>query len=218
MTNIFKIGLKLANKTKFDYLPLFKAYENGMSVAEISRKYNINRTSFFNCYKRYKEKIDSNIAEAELHLDKGLRAFENAVTNINKQKKEAESKKGQEREILLKQAEANKQQLEKTLHTLENSHGILAHQVIQVSSRALKKSYELLGDIQSAEELADITKSLKSITDALGIMPRQPMVAIQNNINNQDSQNGGKKLEISVNFINAKENKENITDAEVIDG
>ena len=207
----------MANKTKFDYLPLFKAYENGMSVAEISRKYNINRTSFFNCYKRYKEKLDSNIAEAEHHLHKGLRAFENAVTNINKQKKEAETKKGQEREILLKQAEANKQQLEKTLHTLENSHGILAHQVIQVSSRALKKSYELLGDIQSAEELADITKCLKSITDALGIMPRQPMVAIQNNVNSTDSQNGGKKLEISVNFINAKENKENITDAEVID-
>ena len=207
----------MANKTKFDYLPLFQAYENGMSVAEISRKYNINRTSFFNCYKRYKEKLDSNIAEAELHLDKGLRAFENAVTNINKQKKEAETKKGQEREILLKQAEANKQQLEKTLHTLENSHGILAHQVIQVSSRALKKSYELLGDIQSAEELADITKSLKSITDALGIMPRTPMVAIQNNVNSTDSQNGGKKLEISVNFINAKDNKENITEAEVID-
>ena len=207
----------MANKTKFDYLPLFKAYENGMSVAEIAKRYNINRTSFFNCYKRYKEKIDSNIAEAEHHLDKGLRAFENAVTNINKQKREAENKKGQEREILLKQAEANKQQLEKTLHTLENSHGILAHQVIQVSSRALKKSYELLGDIQSAQELADITKSLKSITDALGIMPRTPMVAIQNNINNQDSQNGGKKLEISVNFINTKDSKENIQDAEVID-
>ena len=217
MTNIFKVNW-VANKTKFDYLPLFKAYENGMSVAEIAKQYNINRTSFFNCYKRYKEKLDSNIAEAEHHLDKGLRAFENAVTNINKQKKEAETKKGQEREILLKQAEANKQQLEKTLHTLENSHGILAHQVIQVSSRALKKSYELLGDIQSAQELADITKSLKSITDALGIMPRTPMVAIQNNINNQDSQNGGKKLEISVNFINTKDSKENIQDAEVIDG
>ena len=207
----------MANKTKFDYLPLFKAYENGMSVAEISRKYNINRTSFFNCYKRYKSKIDSNIAEAEHHLDKGLKAFENAVTNINNQKREAEQKKGQEREKLLKEAEANKQQLEKTLHTLENSHGILAHQVIQVSSRALKKSYELLGDIQSAEELADITKSLKSITDALGIMPRQPMVAIQNNVNNTDSQNERKKLEISVNFINAKESKENIQEAEVID-
>ena len=207
----------MANKTKFDYLPLFKAYENGMSVAEISRKYNINRTSFFNCYKRYKTKIDSNIAEAELHLDKGLRAFESAVTNINNQKREAEKKKGQERENLLKQAEANKQQLEKTLNTLEDSHGILAHQVIQVSSRALKKSYELLGDIQSAEELADITKSLKSITDALGIMPRSPMVAIQNNVNNTDSQNGGKKLEINVNFINAKDSKENITEAEVIE-
>ena len=208
----------MANKTKFDYLPLFQAYENGMSVAEISRKYNINRTSFFNCYKRYKSKIDGNIAEAELHLDKGLKAFENAVTNINNQKREAEKKKGQEREILLKQAEANKQQLEKTLHTLENSHGILAHQVIQVSSRALKKSYELLGDIQSAEELADITKSLKSITDALGIMPRQPMVAIQNNVNShQGGVNSDKKLEISVNFINAKDSKENIQEAEVID-
>ena len=208
----------MANKTKFDYLPLFKAYENGMSVAEIAKRYNINRTSFFNCYKRYKEKLDSNIAEAEHDLDKGLKAFENAVTNINNQKREAEKKKGQEREILLKQAEANKQQLEKTLHTLENSHGILAHQVIQVSSRALKKSYELLGDIQSAEELADITKSLKSITDALGIMPRQPMVAIQNNVNsNQGGAHSDKKLEISVNFINAKDNKENIQEAEVID-
>ena len=207
----------MANKTKFDYLPLFKAYENGeMSVAEISRKYNINRTSFFNCYKRYKEKIDTNIAEAEHHLDKGLKAFENAVTNINNQKKEAEAKKGQEREILLKQAEANKQQLERTINTLENSHGILAHQIIQVSSRGLKKAFELLGDTHSAQELADITKSLKSITDALGIMPRQPMVAIQNNINNQGGANSDKKLEISVNFLNAKD-KENIQDTEVID-
>lgn len=208
----------MANKTKFDYLPLFKAYENGeMSVAEISRKYNINRTSFFNCYKRYKEKIDSNIAEAEHHLDKGLKAFENAVTNINNQKREAENKKGQEREILLKQAEANKQQLERTINTLENSHGILAHQIIQVSSKGLTKAFELLGDTHSAQELADITKSLKSITDALGIMPRQPMVAIQNNINNQGGANSDKKLEISVNFLNAKENKENIQEAEVVD-
>lgn len=208
----------MANKTKFDYLPLFKAYENGeMSVAEISRKYNINRTSFFNCYKRYKEKIDTNIAEAEHHLDKGLKAFENAVTNINNQRKEAETKKGQEREWLLREAEANKQQLERTLNTLENSHGILAHQIIQVSSRGLKKAFELLGDTHSAQELADITKSLKSITDALGIMPRQPMVAIQNNINNQGGANNDKKLEISVNFLNAKESKENIQEAEVID-
>lgn len=208
----------MANKTKFDYLPLFKAYENGeMTVAEISRKYNINRTSFFNCYKRYKEKIDSNIAEAEHHLDRGLKAFENAVTNINNQKKEAENKKGQEREILLKQAEANKQQLERTINTLENSHGMLAHQIIQVSSKGLTKAFELLGDTHSAQELADITKSLKSITDALGIMPRQPMVAIQNNINNQGGANSDKKLEISVNFLNSKEKKENIQEAEVID-
>ena len=208
----------MANKTKFDYLPLFKAYENGeMSVAEISRKYNINRTSFFNCYKRYKEKIDSNIAEAELHLDKGLKAFENAVTNINNQKREAETKKGQEREWLLREAEANKQQLERTINTLENSHGILAHQIIQVSSKGLTKAFELLGDTHSAQELADITKSLKSITDALGIMPRQPMVAIQNNINSQGGANSDKKLEISVNFLNAKDNKENIQEAEVVD-
>lgn len=204
----------MANKTKFDYFPLFKAYENGeMSVAEISRKYNINRTSFFNCYKRYKEKIDSNIAEAEHHLDKGLKAFENAVTNINNQKKEAENKKGQEREILLKQAEANKQQLERTLNTLENSHGILAHQIIQVSSRGLKKAFELLGDTSSAQELADITKSLKSITDALGIMPRQPMVAIQNNINQNLKNNRNNNVEVKVEFINAKKNK----DDEIID-
>ena len=81
----------------------------------------------------------------------------------------------------------------------------------------MKKSYELLGDIQSAEELADITKSLKSITDALGIMPRQPMVAIQNNVNSNGGANSDKKLEISVNFINAKDNKENIQEAEVVD-
>ena len=205
----------MANKTKFDYLPLFKAYENGeMSVAEISRKYNINRTSFFNCYKRYKEKIDSNIAEAEHHLDKGLKAFENAVTNINNQKKEAETKKGQEREWLLREAEANKQQLERTINTLENSHGMLAHQIIQVSSKGLTKAFELLGDTHSAQELADITKSLKSITDALGIMPRQPMVAIQNNINNQSRANNDKKLEISVNFIKPKNKDDKIIDVE----
>lgn len=204
----------MANKTKFDYLPLFKAYENGeMSVAEISRKYNINRTSFFNCYKRYKEKIDSNIAEAEHHLDKGLKAFENAVTNINNQKREAETKKGQEREWLLREAEANKQQLERTINTLENSHGILAHQIIQVSSKGLTKAFELLGDTHSAQELADITKSLKSITDALGIMPRQPMVAIQNNIN-QNLKNNRNNVEVKVEFIKPKNKDDEIIEVE----
>lgn len=204
----------MANKTKFDYLPLFKAYENGeMSVAEISRKYNINRTSFFNCYKRYKEKIDSNIAEAEHHLDKGLKAFENAVTNINNQKREAETKKGQEREWLLREAEANKQQLERTINTLENSHGILAHQIIQVSSKGLTKAFELLGDTHSAQELADITKSLKSITDALGIMPRQPMVAIQNNIN-QNLKNNRNNVEVKVEFIKPKNKDDDIIEVE----
>lgn len=205
----------MANKTKFDYLPLFKAYENGeMSVAEISRKYNINRTSFFNCYKRYKEKIDSNIAEAEHHLDKGLKAFENAVTNINNQKREAETKKGQEREWLLREAEANKQQLERTINTLENSHGILAHQIIQVSSKGLTKAFELLGDTHSAQELADITKSLKSITDALGIMPRQPMVAIQNNINQNLKNNRNNNVEVKVEFIKPKNKDDEIIDVE----
>lgn len=204
----------MANKTKFDYLPLFKAYENGeMSVAEISRKYNINRTSFFNCYKRYKDKIDNNIAEAEHHLDKGLKAFENAVTNINNQKREAETKKGQEREWLLREAEANKQQLERTINTLENSHGILAHQIIQVSSKGLTKAFELLGDTHSAQELADITKSLKSITDALGIMPRQPMVAIQNNIN-QNLKNNRNNVEVKVEFIKPKNKDDEIIEVE----
>lgn len=44
----------MAKKTKFDYKPLFEAYANGdLTATQIAKIYNINRSSFLQCYKRF---------------------------------------------------------------------------------------------------------------------------------------------------------------------
>ena len=206
----------MAKKTKIDYLPLFEKYERGeLTATQIAKDYGLNRSSFIQCYNRYKAGLDENISNTAEHLDKGLTALRQAQENIKAKEAEAETLTGEKREKALREARANRQALMSSLDILERHHGALAQAAISVVGKGIKKANDLLDIVESPSEYAAIMSGLKSSVDSIGLFPRNPLVAIQNNINNNTETESKKKdFEIKINFLHNKKSK---NDSEIID-
>ena len=188
----------MAKKTKIDYLPLFEKYERGeLTATQIAKDYGLNRSSFIQCYNRYKAGLDENISNTAEHLDKGLTALRQAQENIKAKETEAETLTGEKRERALREARANRQALMSSLDILERHHGALAQAAISVVGKGIKKANDLLDIVESPSEYAAIMSGLKSSVDSIGLFPRPkaPLVAIQNNINNNTKQNTNETIE-----------------------
>lgn len=211
----------MAKKTKIDYLPLFEKYERGeLTATQIAKDYGLNRSSFIQCYNRYKAGLDENISNTAEHLDKGLTALRQAQENIKAKETEAETLTGEKRERALREARANRQALMSSLDILERHHGALAQAAISVVGKGIKKANELLDIVESPSEYAAIMSGLKSSVDSIGLFqkPKAPLVAIQNNVNSETGENNKKKdFEIKINFLNSKQEKkkDEVIDAEV---
>ncbi|MDD7741715.1 MAG: hypothetical protein PUJ19_03060 [Campylobacteraceae bacterium] len=211
----------MAKKTKIDYLPLFEKYERGeLTATQIAKDYGLNRSSFIQCYNRYKAGLDENISNTAEHLDKGLTALRQAQENIKAKETEAETLTGEKRERALREARANRQALMSSLDILEKHHGALAQAAISVVGKGIKKANDLLDIVESPSEYAAIMSGLKSSVDSIGLFPRPkaPLVAIQNNINSETGADNKKKdFEIKINFLNSKQEKkkDEVIDAEV---
>lgn len=209
----------MAKKTKIDYLPLFEKYERGeLTATQIAKDYGLNRSSFIQCYNRYKAGLDENISNTAEHLDKGLTALRQAQENIKAKETEAETLTGEKRERALREARANRQALMSSLDILERHHGALAQAAISVVGKGIKKANDLLDIVESPSEYAAIMSGLKSSVDSIGLFPRNPLVAIQNNVNNNaETESKKKDFEIKINFLNSKQEKkkDEIIDAEV---
>lgn len=211
----------MAKKTKIDYLPLFEKYERGeLTATQIAKDYGLNRSSFIQCYNRYKAGLDENISNTAEHLDKGLTALRQAQENIKAKETEAETLTGEKRERALREARANRQALMSSLDILEKHHGALAQAAISVVGKGIKKANDLLDIVESPSEYAAIMSGLKSSVDSIGLFqkPKAPLVAIQNNVNSETGTNDKKKdFEIKINFLNSKQEKkkDEVIDAEV---
>ena len=211
----------MAKKTKIDYLPLFEKYERGeLTATQIAKDYGLNRSSFIQCYNRYKAGLDENISNTAEHLDKGLTALRQAQENIKAKETEAETLTGEKRERALREARANRQALMSSLDILEKHHGALAQAAISVVGKGIKKANDLLDIVESPSEYAAIMSGLKSSVDSIGLFPRPkaPLVAIQNNINADAKSDSDKKpFEVKINFLNSKQEKkkDEVIDAEV---
>ena len=211
----------MAKKTKIDYLPLFQKYERGeLTATQIAKDYGLNRSSFIQCYNRYKAGLDENISNTAEHLDKGLTALRQAQENIKAKETEAETLTGEKRERALREARANRQALMSSLDILERHHGALAQAAISVVGKGIKKANDLLDIVESPSEYAAIMSGLKSSVDSIGLFqkPKAPLVAIQNNVNSETGADNKKKdFEIKINFLHNKQEKkkDEVIDAEV---
>ena len=147
-----------------------------------------------------------------------MTALRQAQENIKAKETEAETLTGEKRERALRQARANRQALMSSLDILERHHGALAQAAISVVGKGIKKANDLLDIVESPSEYAAIMSGLKSSVDSIGLFPRNPLVAIQNNINADVKSDSDKKpFEVKINFLHSKQEKkkDEVIDAEV---
>jgi hypothetical protein len=79
--------------------------------------------------------------------------------------------------------------------------------MVGLMKKGLKKGNEMLDIAQTPEEFAQAMRGIKIGADTLGMTPKMPLVAIQNNIN-QNLKNNRNNVEVKVEFINAKKKKD----------
>ena len=188
------------------YTDAIAEYQTGLySVSDLARKYKVKRGTLASYISKNNITISNNTQQAILSIDRGLEKLK------------------QEKEQILSNDLATKEQeqrinaLNKGFEYLEARHGLLAKGVVDLVGRGFKKSGEMLEMVENSQDLLNTMKAIKTGADTLGLFPKSPLVAIQNNINKEINQQiGAQNLQIEINFIDKKE-KSDIIDAETIE-
>ena len=201
----------MARKPLVDYEPIVAEYIAGLSsIPDLAKKYKCNRTALYNYIKQNNIKIDDKIKTGISAIKSGIIELHTARDEIINDNNDNVNDKA----VLLK-----KQALMKGFEHLEK-YGDFGSFAVGVAKKLLKKSNELLNEVNTPAELAQVASSTKTSFDLLGITPpKTPLVAIQNNINNATSGNDKKHLEIKIKFVEPKEKKANdeIIDTELME-
>lgn len=194
----------MAKPLPSQYKDILAEYQSGLcSVGELAKKYKVNRTALYDYIRKNNIKINNNIKQSIETIDKGLNELTEAKNEIiNNQGDNLNT----ERQL---------NALNKGLDYLEARHGELAKGVIALVTKGFKKSNEMFDIIETPEQLQSVMRSIKLGSDTLGLFPKSPLVAIQQNINKEVNQNiGAKNIQVNINFV--KKDKENeIIDAEI---
>lgn len=201
----------MARKPLVDYDTITAEYMAGLSsLPDLAKKYKCNRTALYNYIKKNNIKVDDKIKTGVSSIKAGIIELHSARDEIIN-----DSNNGvNDKEVALK-----KQALMKGFEHLEK-YGDFGSFAVGVAKKLLKKSNELLNEVSTPAELAQVASSTKTSFDLLGITPpKTPLVAIQNNINNATSGNDKKHLEIKIKFVEPKEKKDNdeIIDTELME-
>lgn len=199
----------MPRKFLVDYEPIVAEYVAGLaSIPDLAKKYKCNRTALYNHIKKNDIKVNDKISSGIAYIKSGINELHSLKEEIIS---DAENNVNDKSVILKKQA------LMKGFEHLER-YGDFGSFAVGVAKKLLKKSNELLNEVSTPAELAQVAASTKTSFDLLGITPpKTPLIAIQNNINGADKKTSGKKLEINVNFIHEKKESKETIDVEVID-
>lgn len=195
----------MPRKFLVDYKPIVAEYVAGLaSVADLAKKYKCNRTALYNHIKKHNIQVDDNIKTGIAYIKTGISELHSAkeaiISDINNNVND--------KSVTLK-----KQALMKGFEHLER-YGDFGSFAVGVAKKLLKKSNELLNEVSTPAELAQVAASTKTSFDLLGITPpKTPLVAIQNNINSTGEKTSGKKLEINVNFIHSTQSKQSCAES-----
>ena len=88
---------------------------------------------------------------------------------------------------------------------------------MELVGKGFQTSKEMLDQVKTPSELKDTMQSIKIGADTLGLFPKSPLVAIQQNINKEINQSlQTDNIEIEVNFISDKKQDDtDIIEAEI---
>jgi len=88
--------------------------------------------------------------------------------------------------------------------------------VVNLVAKGFKKGNEMLDATETPEEYLATMRGIKTGADTLGLFPKTPLVAIQQNISKEINQSlQSDNIQIEVNFISDKKQDDDIIEAEI---
>ena len=191
------------------YKDIIAEYQTGLySISYLAKKYKVKRGTLASYISKNNIQISNTLQQGITAIDRGLNELkatkETALSNT----------------LATKEKEQIENALNKGFEYLENKHGVYAKYVVDLVGKGFKKANDLLNEADNSQDLLNTMKSIKTGADTLGLFPKSPLVAIQQNINKEISQSiQANNLQIEINFVDSKsDDKDNeIIDAEIKD-
>ena len=198
-------------KTKYNYEEIITKYQTGQySLGQLSKMYGISKCTLSEYIKKHEIEKSEHAPNAINHLSLGF----SELAKIN-----GENKPNEQISLIV----------EETLNIVKSKNPIFAKTLQALSSQLLNKAFAMLEKSTTTKELNDISNVMQKVNDTLQVIPKAPLIALQNNIQNnlQQNNNNGKSnsnlkedIKINIEFVETKQKKQKeneIIDIEVKD-
>lgn len=168
----------MARLRSIPYNEIIPKYQTGQySITQLSKEYNISKSTLSEYIKRENVRINEQAKEAINALDSGLKGLNKIINEqINEQSEQP----------LISQN--NTLIVDEVISIVKDRNPQFAHMFQNLSARVLKMSDELLRNgVTNTKDLKNITSAMKDINDTLQVIPKPPAFAQQININKQST-------------------------------
>lgn len=171
------------------------------TISQLARKYGVKRGTLASFISKNNITLSNNLAV-------GLNSLKGGLMAMNAELKEISSG-----ELSNENAKRRISALMQGFEQLE-AYGDFGHYMVGLIKKGLKKGNEMLDIAQTPEEFAQAMRGIKIGADTLGMTPKMPLVAIQNNINQNLKNNNKNNVEVKVEFIKPKNKDDDIIEVE----
>ena len=194
---------------KVDYAPIIAEYQTGQySVQDLSEKYRVKYKTLHKYLTEHKVEVSGNLKSGVEALNRGLEILKE------------EQEKAVSGNLSNEEREQRQNALKAGFDWLEAHHGALANMTAQIVANGIKRGRDFVEMAETPDEYAAAMRGIKTGADTLGLFPKSPIFAIQNNIqNNAMKAVQNTQIEIKVGFISAgaeKDEKSEIIDAQEV--
>ena len=171
------------------------------TISQLARKYGVKRGTLASFISKNNITLSNNLAV-------GLNSLKGGLMAMNAELKEISSG-----ELSNENAKSRISALMQGFEQLE-AYGDFGYYMVALMKKGLKKGDDMLDKAQTPEEFAQAMRGIKIGADTLGMTPKMPLVAIQNNINQNLKNNNKNKVEVKVEFIKPKNKDDDIIEVE----
>lgn len=176
-------------------------YQTGQyGLNELSRKYKVDKATISRYFKKHNITINQHAKNAINHLTQGLNEFNEICYNSKINQHFGENTQMSDIEVALAQQNAANLANE-VIEIIREKNPQFAKGFQALSALIIKRSSELLQKENiTSYDLANISKAMGNVNDALGVIPKMPTIAQQFNIGTNNKKQDLKPIDITIEF------------------
>lgn len=205
-TKAREVMLSKVSKYEEPYQYYLLNQNKGESIRAIARKFGVNQTGLA----RYISSQESSLDSSQLtHAVEGIKGGLEVIKNLQESSLPRDNQLAQ-----------------KAIATLEDYYPQMRGIFASIQNRVLNaldretQNMEAMGEL-TIDNLAKVQSVLKSANDTNAFIPKTPLVAVQNNISNQNIQNNTTQSKdddtLELVLVNSKEEAKAIIEGEIVE-